>query len=249
MSDIAPTPRGRRRSAPLKFAFALYGAYAAYVLVAAAAQKSTGKPLPLRLGDVGEFLLVLAATVCFVAGVLRLEPARDERGAWALLDANGERYAMLVFYVLCCFVIVQEVLRRFVLNYSSAWAEEIARYAFIYLGYVGTAYAVKERAHIRFDILIGRVPDRARALLYALAEIATIAFAAVAFWWSMHTVAQLLRFEGTTPVLRINKVWFEAAVPIGFALVVLRCLQALKRDLADFAAGRPPWTGKSMFEE
>jgi len=248
MNDTAPMQRGRR-PASLKISFALYGAYAAYVLVAAAMRKSTGRPLPLQLGDVGEFLLVLVATLCFVAGVLRLEPGREERGAWALLDENGERYAMLVFYVLCCFVIVQEVLRRFVLNYSSAWAEEIARYAFIYLGYVGTAYAVKERAHIRFDILIGRVPDRARALLHALAEVATIVFAVVAFWWSMHTVAQLLRFEGTTPVLRINKAWFAAAVPIGFALVALRCLQALKRDLGDFAAGRAPWAGKSMFEE
>lgn len=248
MNDTAPSPRGRY-PAPLKIAFALYGAYAAYVLVAAAVQKTTGRPLPLRLGDIGEFLLVLVATVCFVAGVLRLEPERGRRGTLALLDENGERYAMLVFYVLCCFVIVQEVLRRFVLNYSSAWAEEIARYAFIYLGYVGTAYAVKERAHIRFDILIGRVPDRARALLFALAEVATIVFALIAFWWSMHTIAQLLRFEGTTPVLRVNKAWFEAAVPLGFALVVFRCLQALKRDLADFVAGRPPWAGKSMFEE
>lgn len=247
MNDTFPA-RGRHPAA-LKLAFALYAAYAIYVIVAAAAQKTTGKPLPFRLGDVGEFLLVLVATISFVAGVVRLEPDHGRRGTLALLDENGERYAMLVFYVLCCFVIVQEVLRRFVLNYSSAWAEEVARYAFIYLGYVGTAYAVKERAHIRFDIVIGRVPDRPRALLYAFAEVATIAFAVIAFWWSMHTIAQLLKFEGATPVLRVNKAWFEAAVPIGFALVVVRCLQALKRDLADFAAGRPPWVGKSMFGE
>jgi len=248
MSDTPPSARGRY-PAPLKIAFALYGAYAIYVLVAAAVQKTTGKPLPIRLGDVGEFLLVLVATIFFVAGVVRLEPDHGKRGTLALIDENGERYAMLVFYVMCCFVIVQEVLRRFVLNYSSAWAEEVARYAFIYLGYVGTAYAVKERAHVRFDIAIGRAPDRLRSLLYAFAEVATIVFAVIAFWWSMHTIAQLLKFEGATPVLRINKAWFEAAVPIGFALVVFRCLQALKRDLADFAAGRAPWAGKSMFEE
>jgi TRAP-type C4-dicarboxylate transport system permease small subunit len=248
MNDDAAPVRGRYPAA-LRIAFALYAAYVVYVLVAAFAQKTTGKPLPVRLGDVGEFLLVLVATIFFVAGVVRLEPDHGRRGALALLDENGERYAMLVFYVICCFVIVQEVLRRFVLNYSSAWAEEVARYAFIYLGYVGAAYAVKERAHIRFDIVIGRVPARARSMLYALAEIATIVFAVIAFWWSMHTIAQLLRFEGATPVLRVNKAWFEAAVPIGFALVVVRCLQALRRDLADFAAGRAPWAGKSMFEE
>jgi C4-dicarboxylate transporter DctQ subunit len=129
---------------------------------------------------------------------------------------------MLVCYTFCCVVIVQEVVRRFVLNYSSAWGEEAARYAFIYLGWIGAAYAVRERAHIRFDVLLGRAGPRLRSGLYIFAELATIAFACIALYWSLHTVRQLLQFDGTTPVLRVNKVWFEAAVPIGFTLIVLR---------------------------
>ena len=42
------------------------------------------------------------------------------RRALAALDRNAERWAMLVFYTFCCVVIVQEVVRRFVLNFSSA---------------------------------------------------------------------------------------------------------------------------------
>ncbi len=165
------------------------------------------------------------------------------------LDRDAERWAMLVFYSFCCIVIVQEVIRRFVLNYSSAWGEEAARYAFIYLGWVGAAYAVRERAHIRFDVLIGRVGPRTKAALFIVAELATIAFALIALYWSLHTVRQLLQFGGTTPVLRINKVWFEAAVPIGFTLVVVRSVQGIVRDVRDLAAGRPVYAGKAMFDE
>ncbi len=165
------------------------------------------------------------------------------------LDRDGERWAMLVCYAFCCIVIVQEVVRRFVLNYSSAWGEEAARYAFIYLGWIGAAYAVRERAHIRFDIVIGRVGQRTKSWLYIFAEVATIVFACIALYWSLHTVRQLLQFEGTTPVLRVNKVWFEAAVPIGFALIVFRSLQGIVRDWADLQAGRAAYAGKAMFEE
>jgi len=171
------------------------------------------------------------------------------RGLLAELDRNAERWAMMVFYTFCCVVIVQEVVRRFVLNYSSAWGEEAARYAFIYLGWIGAAYAVRERAHIRFDVVLQRVGPRGRAGLYMFAEVATIAFACIAFYWSMHTIRQLLDFGGTTPVLRVNKAWFEAAVPIGFALVILRSVQNLVRDARDLAAGRPVFAGKAMFEE
>lgn len=165
------------------------------------------------------------------------------------LDDNAERWAMLVFYSFCTIVIVQEVVRRFVLNYSSAWGEEAARYAFIYLGWIGAAYAVRERAHIRFDVVLQRLGPRAKAGMLIFAEIATIVFACVALYWSMHTIQTLLKFGAETPVLRVNKSWFEAAVPIGFSLVIYRSLQGIWRDLKDLRAGRMPFAGKAMFEE
>lgn len=165
------------------------------------------------------------------------------------LDRDAERWVMLVFYTFCCIVIVQEVIRRFVLNYSSAWGEEAARYAFIYLGWIGAAYAVRERAHIRFDILLQRMGARGKALVFIVAELATIVFACIALYWSLHTIRQLLQFEGTTPVLRINKAWFEAAVPIAFALIVFRSAQAMLRDWRDLRAGREPYAGKAMFDD
>ena len=165
------------------------------------------------------------------------------------IDDNAERYLMLVFYCFCVFVIVQEVLRRFVLNYSSAWGEEAARYAFIYLGWIGAAYAVKERAHIRFDILQQRLPKRWHGLVFLFGDLCTLVFACIALYWSMHTIGVLLKFGGTSPVLRVNKAWFEAAVPIGFTLIIWRLLQSMRRDIADLRAGHEAWVGKSMFEE
>lgn len=167
----------------------------------------------------------------------------------AALNRDAERWAMLVFYSFCTIVIVQEVVRRFALNYSSAWGEEAARYAFIYLGWIGAAYAVRERAHIRFDVVLQRLGPRAKALLFIFTELATIAFACIALYWSLHTVKTLLQFGAATPVLRVSKVWFEAAVPLGFALVILRSTQGLLRDWADFSAGRAPYAGKAMFDE
>lgn len=228
--------------------YALYALYACYVLAGAVAQKM-GAQLPFRLGDVGEFLLFFAATVLFVVGFIQSDQESSGKGWLAQLDENAERYAMLVFYVFVCVVIVQEVIRRFVLNYSSAWAQETAQYAFIYLGYVGAAFAVKERAHIRFDILLQKLPARLHGWVYLFAEFFTLVFAIIAAYWSLHTVAQLIEFGGTTPVLRVNKTWAEAALPIGFGLMIVRCLQMMWRDWCDIRAGRPVYVGKSMFEE
>ena len=50
-------------------------------------------------------------------------------------------------------------------------------------------------------------------------------------------------------MLRVNKLWAEAAVPIGFLLITIRCVQAILQDVSDIRAGRPAYQGKALFEE
>jgi TRAP-type C4-dicarboxylate transport system permease small subunit len=225
--------------------------YVLYVLWAKFA-RALGAAPPLRLGDIGEFLLFAASAVAFVLAVTAAEAQKRSgavEGLLADLDENLERYLMLACYVFCCAVIIHDVGRRFLLNYSAGWSQETAQYAFIYLGWIGAAYAVKERAHIRFDILLNAVPERMRGAIYILGELATILFALIALRYSFHTIQQLWQFGGATPVLRVSKIWAEAAVPIGFTLIVVRSLQMLRRDIADLRAGRPAYQGKALFEE
>ncbi|MDQ6621043.1 MAG: TRAP transporter small permease [Pseudomonadota bacterium] len=164
------------------------------------------------------------------------------------IDRNGERYLMLVFYCFIVFVIVSEVIRRFVLNFSSLWGEEAARFAFIYLGWVGASYGVKQRAHIRFDIGTSRLPPRAAGVVYLFSEIATLVFAVFALYWSLQTIATMVRFDALSPALRISQVWFQAAVPLGFAMMVVRVIQAGLRDWRNVRAGRAPYTGTLLFD-
>lgn len=164
------------------------------------------------------------------------------------VDRNGERYLMLVFYCFIVFVIVTEVIRRFVLNFSSLWGEEAARFAFIYLGWIGASYAVKERAHIRFDFLTATLSPRLAGACYLFSEIATLVFAGIALYWSMQSMSTMLQFDARAPALRISQGWFAAAVPLGFAMMVVRTLQSAARDLRHIREGRPPDTGALLFD-
>ena len=164
------------------------------------------------------------------------------------LDANVERWLMLVAYVLIVFVIVNEVVRRFVLSYSSLWGEEIARYAFVFLGWVGASYAVKQRAHIRFDTILKVLPARFHGYVYLFGDLVTLLFACFALYWTIHTIGTLFQFDAKTPALRVSKAWFELVVPIGFSLMFIRLMQSIVRDLRDLRAGREAFSGKLLFD-
>jgi len=239
------------RTALLVVSAVLFAVYIVYIVWAKLGGAAAGPPF--KLGDVGEFLLFAASVVVFIGAIMVAEkqdsPAIGRLGLLADLDRNLERYLMLACYVFCCAVIIHDVGRRFLLNYSAAWSQETAQYAFIYLGWIGAAYAVKERAHIRFDILLNALPGRLQGLVYIIGEIATLVFAVIALRFTWETAGKLWQFEAATPVLRVSKLWAEAAVIIGFVLIVVRSLQMLRRDLADLVAGRTAYQGKALFEE
>ena len=86
------------------------------------------------------------------------------------IDRDAERWLLLVFYVMLVATMAIEVLRREIFAYSSIWGEEIVRYSFIYLAWIGAAAAVKERAHIRIDVIMHYLGPRAKAAVYLFGD-------------------------------------------------------------------------------
>ncbi len=166
----------------------------------------------------------------------------------ASLNRNAERWALLVFYTMLVATMAVEVVRREIFAYSSIWGEEIVRYAFIYLAWIGAAAAVRERAHIRIDVLLAYVGPRTKALLYIFGDLVMVAVAVLAVWWSFETLSVSWKFGSVSHGLRISMVWFLAAVPLGFSLMLFRLAQSLLRDIADLRAGRPVYEGERLFD-
>ena len=167
---------------------------------------------------------------------------------WQRLDDNAERWLLLVFYGLIVATIVVEVVRRFVLSYSSIWGEEIARYAFIYLAWVGASAAVKDRAHIRIDVLLHYLSNRGKAAVYLFGDLCMLGLAVLALYTAIESLQTSLRFGSVTHGLRIGLAWFLAAVPLGFSLMIYRLAQSIRRDLTDLRRGRPVYEGARLFD-
>jgi C4-dicarboxylate transporter, DctQ subunit len=166
-----------------------------------------------------------------------------------LLDRNAEKWALLVFYSMLVITMAVEVLRREVFSYSSIWGEEIVRYSFIYLAWIGASAAVKERAHIRIDVLMHYVSPRLKTLLYILGDVVMLAVAIGAMIWSFETVLVSWEFGSVSHGLRVSLVWFLMAVPIGFTLMIVRLIQSLSRDFKSLRNGSPVYEGDKLFDE
>jgi TRAP-type C4-dicarboxylate transport system permease small subunit len=172
----------------------------------------------------------------------------QKKTKWQILDENAERWLLLVFYVVIVLTVGVEVVRRFVFSYSTNWGEEIARYAFIYLAWVGAAAAVKDRAHIRIDVVLSFLPRKGKLIVYVFGDTVMLIIALLAFFYSSETLLTSLRFGSVTHGLGISQAWFLAAVPLGFSLITFRLCQSLIRDLISFKDDKPIYEGKKLFD-
>ncbi|EPC00423.1 hypothetical protein L861_14210 [Litchfieldella anticariensis FP35 = DSM 16096] len=164
------------------------------------------------------------------------------------IDRKSERWLLLTFYALIILTVAIEVIRRFVLNYSSVWGEELARYSFIYLAWIAAAAAVRDRAHIRIDVLVNLGGPGMRRLAWWISDIATLVLAIWALWLSMSPVLTSLHFGSVTPGLRLSQALFLAAIPIGFLLIASRVLQSMLADIRRMRRGEPPFDGHKLFD-
>lgn len=87
----------------------------------------------------------------------------------ALLLRAIDRLSMAAGYLVSALVplmilsLVYEVVSRYFFNAPTLWAQDISIFLFGYIGLLGGAMVMKERAHINVDLFYARMSARARA--------------------------------------------------------------------------------------
>lgn len=82
----------------------------------------------------------------------------------------------MAVFVAMILVVVLQIIFRFILRISVPWTEELSRLLFIYIGFFGTAIAVREKELIVIDLLLQRVPKKVQKVLNVGIYILSFAF-------------------------------------------------------------------------
>ena len=101
---------------------------------------------------------------------------------------------------------------------SVFWGEELARYAMIYMAFLGASTALRSDQHPRLTLLHDMMPAAARAVIRLGINLGMMLVAVLLIW---HGYA-FFEFDGImrTPALRIQYYWVFAIVPIGGVLLI-----------------------------
>ena len=113
------------------------------------------------------------------------------------------------------------VFGRYLLNSPISWGEEVMLFMMIVGVFFATPAVTWDGAHIRMDLLARSFPVRIRRILEGLADIVSLAVAALMVYVSVPIVVRLFEFDQRSDAAGIPVAIPQCAVPIGFALVAV----------------------------
>ena len=79
-------------------------------------------------------------------------------------------------FVLMVLTVLFQIASRFVFKISAPWTEELNRLLFLYVGFMGTAIATREKEHIVVDMVLVRLPKSLRKVFDLIIQIIMIVF-------------------------------------------------------------------------
>ena len=142
------------------------------------------------------------------------------------LDELLERSLMCALLSGMCVLIFMQIVFRYVINLPLAWTEEIGRYFFVWLIYLGCSYAVKKRRHLKVDAVLLLFKARGRFYMSLISNTLFFVFCVVIAYYGSDIVyeMQFIRLQ-ESPAVGIPMALVYAAVPIGSILMCIRLIQ------------------------
>jgi len=143
---------------------------------------------------------------------------------------NFEDYVSAVAMVMMVSILFAQVFTRYVLQGSISWAEELSRFAFLWMMFLASSLAARHRSHIRVTAPILLLPKNMRLWVIVFADVIWVAFNVVVTYHSIAMVKNAFKFIYYSPSLNLSMAYMFLVIPISFALMTIRIIVGYYRQ-------------------
>lgn len=146
---------------------------------------------------------------------------------------EAEKIVCAVIFLIMTAVGFANVCARYLTHYSLAATEELLTYGFLLLTVFGAAIAARRGEHLAVTLLTDLLPRGLRKTVFLLSVALTVLLLAMSAWFSWAALVNLINNGMKSYALQIPAWYYQAAVPFGFALIIVRYLQYALKVLRD----------------
>lgn len=142
-------------------------------------------------------------------------------------DRLEETFMIVALTFMTVLTVVQVVL-RYGFGTGFVWSLEVTTYTFAWLVLIGMSYGVRTQAHIAVDLVTSRLSPGAARVFASIALFAGLAYCGLMIHGSSQFVDRLMALGTNARDIPLPRWVLTGIMPIAFALLALRLLQAAR---------------------
>jgi len=157
---------------------------------------------------------------------------------WVDRISDVAGYVSGVLILVSTLIVCEAVTLRYVIGAPTVWQTELSIYLLMFAAFVGGAYGLKHGDHVNVNIVIGKLPGRARvaanivAALLGLLFVVVVAVISYKLWWYATSTGQR---SGTAWNPPMTFPYF--IVPLGMTLMGLQYLSIIYDRVRELRSG------------
>ncbi|NLY36856.1 MAG: TRAP transporter small permease [Tissierellia bacterium] len=131
-----------------------------------------------------------------------------------------EDTALIVMFAAMVGIIFFQVVMRYVFNNSSSWSEELGKFLFVWLSWIGISIGHRRKEHIRITLVVDKLPPKWKIISEALSELVLIIICGITLYYGI----MMIGIQKTTPYagIKISTAWGYLSLVLGCGIFILR---------------------------
>ncbi len=153
-----------------------------------------------------------------------------------VLNKTEEVVLVVMFALMVAIIFIQVVMRK--MNNSLYWSEELGKFLFVWISWLGISIGEKRGEHIKITMLTDRFSPKVQHILNIISELIVIFICVITVYYGIQLVITQASTHYTG--IKISVSWGYLAVVLGCICMVLRSLGMCFMSLKNMNSGKTP---------
>lgn len=129
---------------------------------------------------------------------------------------------LIAMFIAMVGVIFLQVIMRFVFNNSSSWSEELGKFLFVWLSWLGISIGHRRNEHIKITLLVDILPHKTKKIFEAISELILIVICGITLYYGiiMIGIQKNVPYAG----IKISTSWGYLSLVLGCGIFMLRAI-------------------------
>lgn len=140
-----------------------------------------------------------------------------------------EEITLVSMFCVMVLIIFVQVVMRYVFNNSLSWSEELGKFIFVWISWVGISIGARKNEHIKITMLTDKLSPKMSHIINIVSEmvVMSICFVTVFYGISLIISQANIYFAG----IKISMSWGYLSVVFGCIIMMLRNIESIVSSL------------------